>query len=58
MEDGNMKKSYQKPAMQVVLLRQRTHILSGSSGQGAKSLSNTEYFEMKDGGFDNNEEDM
>ena len=52
-----MKKKYQKPAMQVVLLRQRTHILSGS-GQGAKSLSNTEYFEMKDGGFDDNDADM
>ena len=51
-----MKKNYQKPAMTVVLLQQRTHILAGS--QGAKSLSNSDYFEMKNGGFDDNDADM
>ena len=51
-----MKKNYQKPAMTVVLLQQRTHILAGSPG--ANSLSNNDYFDMKDGGFDDNEEDM
>ena len=54
-----MKKKYQKPAMQVVLLQQHTHILAGSGGgQGAKSLNNTEGFNMKSGGFDDDDVDM
>lgn len=40
-----MKKKYMKPAMQVVQLQQRTHILT-VSGQGAKSLNNSEGFTL------------
>lgn len=53
-----MKKEYMKPAMQVVQLQQRTHILAGSGGQGAKSLNNTEGFNMKSGGFDDSDDDV
>ena len=54
-----MKKNYQKPAIQVVLLQQCTHILAGSGGgQGAKSLNNTEGFKMKSGGFDDSDDDV
>ena len=37
-----MKNKYMKPAMQVVQLQQRTHILF-VSGQGAKSLDSEEF---------------
>ena len=53
-----MKKNYQKPAIQVVLLQQCTHILAGSGGRGAKSLSDNEYFYMKEEGFDDNDDDV
>ena len=54
-----MKKNYQKPTIKVVLLQQRTHILAASSGdQGAKSLGNNDYFYMKEGGFDDNDDDV
>ena len=51
-----MKKNYQKPAMKVVLLQQRSHILSGSPG--SKSITSTDGFTQKDGGFDDNDDDM
>lgn len=53
-----MKKKYQKPAMTVVLLQQHNHILALSGEKGAKSLGDNDYFYMKDGGFDNGDEDM
>lgn len=41
-----MKKTYIKPAMQVVLLQHQTHLLAGSNG--AKSLNSTEGFTLYD----------
>ena len=55
-----MKKNYQKPAMLAVKIQQQ-HIICNSPGetsQGAKSLGDTEYFEMKGGGFGDNDVDM
>lgn len=51
-----MKKKYQKPVMQVVLLQQRSHILQYS--RGMKSITSTDNFTQKSGGFDDEEEDM
>ena len=50
-----MKREYIKPAMQAVKIQQQ-HIICYS--QGAKSLGNNDYFEMKDGGWYDNDEDM
>ena len=41
-----MKKNYQKPTMQVVLLQHQTHLLAGSNG--AKSLNSTDGFTLYD----------
>ena len=53
-----MKKKYQKPAMTVVLLQQHNHILALSGENGAKSLGDNDYFYMKEGGFDDNDDDV
>lgn len=41
-----MKKNYQKPTMQVVLLQHQTHLLAGTNG--ANSLNSTDGFTLYD----------
>ena len=50
-----MKKTYMKPATQVVKIQQQ-HIICGS--KGAKSLNNSEGFDMNTSGFGDNDDDM
>ena len=49
-----MKKKYQKPAMLAVNIQQ--HIICVS--KGAKSLGDNDYFQMKGGGFDDDDVDV
>ena len=49
------KKEYMKPAMRVVKLQHKNHILAGSGG--AKGVSNSDGITWKDGGFTSGEGD-
>ena len=54
-----MKKDYIKPAMRVVKLQHRNHILSGSPGAKVHGIkSNSESIIWKEGGFADEEGDM
>ena len=55
-----MKRQYMTPTVLVVKLQQRHHMLCGSPYGAVQSLSNPseEGFELKEGGFEEYEDDM
>ena len=54
-----MKRQYMKPAVQVVKLQHRHHILAGSTRGFVQGVNNNiEGFTIKEDGFEDSEDDM